>query len=81
MAHSENEQNKSWSYICLDASDGKIENEILGKTNFCTVKMLAAKSAKELDDDILKEADVVVLWHTIHLDGDLLRRLKKPPKV
>ena len=79
MAHAENK--KTWLYVCLDASDSKIEDEILGEDNFCDVKMLAAKSAQELDDAVLKEADVVALWHTIYLDEALLRRLKKPPKV
>ena len=81
MEHCENDEHKCWRYICLDASDGGIENEILGKNNFCTVTILAAKSPTELDDDVLKEADIVALWHTIHLDDTLLRRLKKPPKV
>ena len=68
-------------YICLDASDGDIENEILAENEFCKVKMLGAKSTKELDDNDLKQADVVAVWHTITLDSFLLNRLSKPPKV
>ena len=70
-----------WLYICLDATDGEIENEILGENDFCTVKMLGAKSANELDDNDLVAADVVAVWHTINVDRSLLNRLKKPPKV
>ena len=68
-------------YICLDASDGDIEKEILAENEFCKVKMLGAKSCKELTDKDLKEADVVAVWHTIKLDHSLLSRLSKPPKV
>lgn len=68
-------------YICLDASDGDIEKEILEENEFCKVKMLGAKSYKELDEKDLKEADVVAVWHTINLDHSLLIRLSKPPKV
>ena len=78
---SELSENKSWTYVCLDASDGEIENEILGKNQFSAVHMLGAKYAAELDDNILKEADVVAVWHTIYLDASLLSRFKKPPKV
>ena len=73
--------NTKFLYICLDASDGDIENEILSKDELCTVKMLGAKSVKELDDNDLKQADVVAVWHTIYLDASFLNRLKKPPKV
>ena len=43
--------------------------------------MLGATCAEELDDNVLKEADVVAVWHTIVLDACLLKRLAKPPKV
>ena len=68
-------------YICLDASDGEIEKEILEENEFCKVKMLGAKSCKELSEKDLKEADVVAVWHTINLDHSLLSKLSKPPKV
>ena len=78
---SEVSKKSSWTYVCLDSLDDEIENEILGKDRLCVVKMLGAKSAADLDDNILKEADVVAVWHTIYLDASLLGRLKKPPKV
>ena len=80
MSHLSKCKNK-FLYICLDASDGDIENEILAENEFCKVKMLGAKSAKELDDNDLKQADVVAVWHTINLDSFLLNRFTKPPKV
>ena len=80
MSHLSKCKNK-FLYICLDASDGDIENEILAENEFCKVKMLGAKSAKELDDNDLRQADVVAVWHTITLDSFLLNRLSKPPKV
>ena len=72
---------KNWLYICLDASDGTIETEILSKNGFCTVKMLGATTPSDLDKDMLREADVVAVWHTIQLDDRLLGQFKKPPKV
>ena len=65
----------------MDSLDSDIEEKILAKDGFCGVKMLGATSAEMLQDDVLEQADVVALWHTIQLDADLLRRLKKPPKV
>ena len=72
---------KNWLYVCLDASDGTIETEILSKNDFCTVKMLGATSSSDLDKNMLREADVVAVWHTIQLDDRLLGQFKKPPKV
>ena len=72
---------ENWLYICLDASDGKIETEILSKKGFCAVKMLGATSSSDLDKNMLREADVVAVWHTIQLDDRLLGQFKKPPKV
>lgn len=72
---------KNWRYICLDASDGTIETEILSKNDFCTVKMLGATSSSDLDKNMLREADVVAVWHTIQLDDRLLGQFQKPPKV
>ena len=80
MSHLSKCENK-FLYICLDASDGDIESEILAENEFCKVKMLGAKSTKELDDNDLKQADVVAVWHTLTLDSFLLNRLTKPPKV
>ena len=68
-------------YICLDTRDDQIEQDILGENGFCKIKMLGATCAEELDDNVLKEADVVAVWHTIVLDACLLKRLAKPPKV
>ena len=80
MSHLSKCKNK-FLYICLDASDGDIENEILAENEFCKVRMLGAKSGKELDENDLKDADVVAVWHTITLDSLLLNKLTKPPKV
>ena len=81
MEKSESSQNKPWLYICLDSKDDEIEQEILGENGFCRIMMLGAKTAAELDENILQQADVVAVWHTIFLDASLLKRLKKPPKV
>ena len=75
------EKEKNWLYICLDASDGTIETEILSENGFCAVEMLGATTSSDLDKDMLREADVVAVWHTIQLDDRLLGQLKKPPKV
>ena len=69
------------SYICLDSLESEIEEEILSKDGLCSVQMLGAMSNNMLDDEVLKNADIVALWHTIQLDRILLHRLKKPPKV
>ena len=81
MEKSESSQNKPWLYICLDSKDDEIEQEILGENGFCRIMMLGAKTAAELDENILQQADVVAVWHTILLDASLLKRLTKPPKV
>ena len=81
MEKSKSSQNTPWLYICLDSRDDQIEQDILGENGFCRIKMLGATSAAELDEDLLKDADVVAVWHTIILDASLLKRLTKPPKV
>jgi C-terminal binding protein len=63
------------SYICLDARDGDIERKLL--SGVCSVEMLGATSAKELDDAVLSQADVVAVWHTIRLDAKLLARMER----
>ena len=63
------------SYVCLDASDDSIEREILGADY--RVRMLGAKSASDLPDDVLAAADVVAVWHTIVVDEPLIARLKR----
>ena len=62
-------------YICLDSSDDVIEQEVLG--GVAQVQMLGATSASELDDEVLKEAEVVAVWHTIRVDAALLARLPR----
>ena len=62
-------------YICLDATDASVENEVLA--GHCEVRMLGATSAAELKDSDLAAADVVAVWHTIWLDEALFARLKK----
>ena len=81
MENSQSCQKKPWVYICLDGTDDEIEQEILGENGFCRVKMLGATSAAELDENLLKQADVVAVYHTIYLDDLLLKKLTKPPKV
>jgi hypothetical protein len=81
MEKSKPSQNEPWLYICLDSKDDQIEQEILGKNGFCRTKMLGATCAAELDENVLKQADVVAVWHTIFLDASLLKKLAKPPKV
>jgi C-terminal binding protein len=60
-------------YICLDATDGGVERDVLAET--ARVRMLGAKSAAELKDEDLSEALVVAVWHTIRVDEVLLQRL------
>jgi lactate dehydrogenase-like 2-hydroxyacid dehydrogenase len=62
-------------YVCLDAHDDAIENEVLSEV--ARVKMLAAKSESELSDSDLSEASVVAVWHTIWIDQPLLARLPR----
>ena len=62
-------------YICLDATEDDIERSVLNGA--ARVKMLGARSASELSDDVLEEASVCAVWHTIHVDETLLRRLKR----
>jgi lactate dehydrogenase-like 2-hydroxyacid dehydrogenase len=62
-------------YVCLDAHDDAIENEVLSEV--ARVKMLGAKSASELSDSDLSEASVVAVWHTIWIDQPLLARLPR----
>ena len=62
-------------YICLDATDGNVEREVLSAT--CEVRMLGAKCVSDLKDSDLEAADVVAVWHTICLDEALLGRLKR----
>jgi C-terminal binding protein len=62
-------------YVCLDAHDDTIENEVLSEV--ARVKMLGAKSASELSDSDLSEASVVAVWHTIWIDQPLLARLPR----
>ncbi|KOO52925.1 c-terminal binding protein [Chrysochromulina tobinii] len=62
-------------YVCLDAHDDAIENEVLSEV--ARVKMLGAKSASELSDSDLSEASVVAVWHTIWIDQLLLARLPR----
>lgn len=63
-------------YVCLDASDGSVEREVLAACG-CDVRMLGATSAAQLRDGDLEAADVVAVWHTIEVDAALLRRLKR----
>ena len=62
-------------YICLDATDGNVEREVLSAA--CEVRMLGAKCVSDLNDSDLEAADVVAVWHTIWLDEALLGRLKR----
>ena len=62
-------------YVCLDATDGEVEREVLSAA--CEVRMLGAKCVGDLSDSDLEVADVVAVWHTLWLDEVLLGRLKR----
>ena len=62
-------------YVCLDATDDDIEQEILGAE--CTVRFLGATSVADLTSspealELLANADVVAVWHTLWLDAAVL---------
>lgn len=62
-------------YICLDSSDGSVENEVLH--GFARVKMLGARNVADLKDADLQEASVCAVWHTLRLDAALLAQLPR----
>ena len=56
------------SYVCIDGTDGSVEESIIGSNGF-RVTMLGATAATDLSkEDALRTADVVALWHTVVLD-------------
>ena len=62
-------------YVCLDATDDDIEQEILGAE--CAVRFLGATSVADLTSspealELLANADVVAVWHTLWLDAAVL---------
>ena len=61
-------------FVSLDATEVTVE--AAGLAGIASVECFSAKNQEDIPD-LVEEAEVIAVWHTIWLDEPLLKRLKK----